>query len=87
MHIASLGWLDRLCGASLGFIKAVLIVSVILLALTAFLPKGASIIKTSVLSPHVSIISEKLAQLVSQEMKQTYAVKLEEIKKAWNIRN
>lgn len=87
MHVASLGWLDRLCGASFGFIKAVLIVSVILLALTAFLPKGAPIIKTSVLSPHVTIISEKLAQLVSQEMKQAYTAKIEEIKKAWNVRN
>ena len=87
MHVASLGWLDRLCGASFGFIKAVLIVSIILLALTAFLPKGAPIIKTSVLSPHVTIISEKLAQLVSQEMKQAYIAKIEEIKKAWNVRN
>jgi membrane protein required for colicin V production len=87
MHVASLGWMDRLFGASLGFGKAVLIVSIILVALTAFLPKGAPIIKTSLLSPHVSIISEKLAQVISVEMKQSYTAKLEEIKKAWNVRN
>jgi membrane protein required for colicin V production len=87
MHVASLGWMDRLLGASLGFGKAILIVSIILVALTAFLPKGAPIIKTSLLSPHVSIISEKLAQVISVEMKQSYTAKLEEIKKAWNVRN
>jgi membrane protein required for colicin V production len=87
MHVASLGWMDRLLGASLGFGKAVLIVSIILVALTAFLPKGAPIIKTSLLSPHITVISEKLAQVISIEMKQAYTAKLEEIKKAWNVRN
>jgi membrane protein required for colicin V production len=87
MHIASLGWMDRLLGASLGFGKAILIVSIILVALTAFLPKGAPIIKTSLFSPHFTIISEKLAQVISIDMKQAYTAKLKEIKKAWNIRN
>lgn len=87
MHVASLGWMDRLLGASLGFGKSVLIVSIILVVLTAFLPKGAPIIKTSLLSPHVSVISEKLAQVISIEMKQSYTAKLEDIKKAWNVRN
>jgi membrane protein required for colicin V production len=87
MHIASLGWMDRLLGASLGFGKAILIVSIILVALTAFLPKGAPIIKTSLLSPHLTIISEKLSQVISEEMKHAYAAKLKEIKKTWNVRN
>lgn len=87
MHVASLGWMDRFLGASLGFGKSVLIVSIILVVLTAFLPKGAPIIKTSLLSPHVSVISEKLAQLISIEMKQAYTAKLKDIKKAWNVRN
>jgi membrane protein required for colicin V production len=87
MHIASLGWMDRLLGASLGFGKAILIVSIILVALTAFLPKGAPIIKTSLLSPHLTVISEKLAQIISLEMKHAYTAKLKEIKKTWNVRN
>ncbi len=87
MHVASLGWMDRFLGASLGFGKSVLIASIILVVLTAFLPKGAPIIKTSLLSPHVSVISEKLAQVISIEMKQAYTAKLEDIKKAWNVRN
>ena len=87
IHVASMGWMDRLMGALLGFSKAVLIVSIILLALTAFLPKGAPIIKTSLLSPHITVISEKLAQVISIEMKQAYTAKLKEIKKAWNVSN
>lgn len=87
IQVASLGWVDRLIGASLGFGKGVLIVSIIILALTAFLPKGAPIIKTSLFSPHITVISEKLAQIVSIEMKQNYTAKLKEIKKAWNVGN
>jgi membrane protein required for colicin V production len=86
MHIASLGWMDRLLGASLGFGKAILIVGIILVALTAFLPKGAPIIKTSLFSPHLTVISDKLAQVISIDMKHAYTTKLKEIKKAWNIR-
>jgi membrane protein required for colicin V production len=86
MHIASLGWMDRLLGASLGFGKAILIVAIILVALTAFLPKGAPIIKTSLFSPHLTVISDKLAQVISIDMKHAYTTKLKEIKKAWNIR-
>lgn len=87
IQVASLGWVDRLIGASLGFGKAVLIVSIIILTLTAFLPKGAPIIKTSFFSPHITVISEKLAQVISIEMKQNYTAKLKEIKKAWNVGN
>ncbi len=87
MNVASLGWIDRILGASLGFVKGILIVSVILVALTAFLPKEAKLVKASLLAPHVTLISENLATLVSDDMKKAYSAKITEIKKVWNGRH
>ena len=50
LKIAFLGWVDRICGAGFGTMKGILIVSVILVALTAFFPKNSPAIKNSLLS-------------------------------------
>ena len=83
LNIAFLGWVDRIGGVVFGLAKGVLIVSVLFISLTAFLPKGSVFIKKSVLAPHVSWVSEKMANVVSQEMKQDFMSKLGELKKAW----
>ena len=83
LNIAFLGWVDRICGAGFGIIKAVLIASVLLIPLTAFLPKDAPIVKNSMLSPHVSFISEKMAKVIPKDMKHQFVSKIEELKKAW----
>ncbi len=83
LNIAFLGWVDRICGFGFGFIKGVLIVSVLLIVLTAFLPKGSPIIKTSLLSPHINKISENMAKVITKEMKQDFEPKIEELKKFW----
>lgn len=84
LRIVFLGWLDRLGGAAFGALKGVLIVSVIFLALTAFLPKGTPLIRDSVSAPYVSMVSEKLAALVSNDVKTEFSAKLDALKKAWN---
>ena len=43
--------------------------SVLLVALTAFLPKNSQVMRNSVLVPHVSTISEVFAAVVPMEMK------------------
>ena len=85
LNIAFLGWVDRIGGVIFGFVKGILIVTVLFISLTAFLPKGSAFIKNSVLAPHVSWVSEKMAKVVSQEMKQDFMSKLEELKKIWKI--
>ena len=87
LNIAYLGWVDRICGAGFGIIKGILIISILLIAFTAFLPKGAPVIKNSILSPHVTMISEKMAKIISKDMKQQFAAKLKELKKAWKKSN
>jgi membrane protein required for colicin V production len=83
LNVVFFGWLDRLGGAAFGIIKGALIVSIIFIVLTTFLPKGDPLIKNSVLSPHVATVSEILAGFISQEMKQTFAMKIEELNKVW----
>jgi membrane protein required for colicin V production len=86
LNIAFLGWVDRIGGVIFGVAKGVLVVSVIFISLTAFLPQGSAFIINSVLAPHVSWVSEKMAKVVSKEMKQDFTRKLGELKKAWQIR-
>jgi membrane protein required for colicin V production len=87
LNIAFLGWVDRIGGVVFGITKGVLVVSVIFISLTAFLPKGSAFIKNSMLAPHVSWVSEKMAKVVSKEMKKDFVTKLGELKKEWNIQN
>lgn len=85
LNIAFLGWVDRVGGVFFGLTKGILIISVLFISLTAFLPKGTAFIKNSILAPHVSWISENMAKVVSQEMKQDFTTKLGELKKIWKI--
>jgi membrane protein required for colicin V production len=85
LRIAFMGWLDRICGAAFGLAKAILIVSVLLIVLTTFLPQKAPIVTNSVLAPHVSTVSEIMVKVVSKEMKQKFYTKMEALKKSWKL--
>jgi membrane protein required for colicin V production len=85
LKIAFLGWVDRLCGMGFGFIKGLLIVSILLIMLTAFLPKGTPFLKKSLLAPYVSTVSEEMSKVVSKDMKRNFDDKLKEFKKVWTI--
>ena len=87
LNIAFLGWVDRIGGVGFGLVKGVLITSILFITLTAFLPKGSAFLKNSMLAPHVSWVSEKMAKVVSKEMKHDFMAKLGELKKAWKIPN
>ena len=87
LNIAFLGWVDRIGGVGFSLIKGILIASILFITLTAFLPKGSAFLKNSMLAPHVSWVSEKMAKVVSKEMKQDFVAKLGELKKAWKIPN
>ncbi|GAG53701.1 unnamed protein product [marine sediment metagenome] len=87
LNIAFLGWVDRISGVGFGLFKGILIASILFITLTAFLPKGSAFLKNSMLAPYVSLVSEKMAKVVSKEMKQDFMAKLGELKKAWKIPN
>ena len=86
LNIAYLGWVDRVCGALFGLLKGGLVVCVVFIVLTAFLPTGAPVIKNATLSPQVSMASEVMAKVISKEMKENFIIKLKEFKKTWQTR-
>ena len=85
LNISFLGWLDRICGALFGSAKGILIATVLMFTLTAFLPSGSPVIKNSSLAPHISIIAENMAKVVPKDTKQEFFKKIEGLKKSWKI--
>jgi membrane protein required for colicin V production len=83
LKIDFLNWVKRTFGAVIGVIQGVLFVSVLLLKLTAFLPKGTPIIKNSTFSSYVILVSEEMARIVSKDMRHKYVVKIRYYKRSW----
>lgn len=83
LNLVFSGWVDRLGGVAFGILKGGLIVSVLFIALTSFLPKGAPLIQNSRLSPYVSEYSGIMAEVISKDMKQAFQEKFKELKKGW----
>jgi membrane protein required for colicin V production len=81
LKIAFLGWLDRVFGAGFAMIKGILIVAVIILLLTTFLPTGAPLVAESLLSPYVMRVSQVMIKIVPEEMKTEFLAKFKEINK------
>lgn len=79
LNLVFLGWMDRIFGLVFGAAKGLLIVSVIFIMITHFLPKGSTLISGSKLSPHVSQISKSMTLFVSKNARKDFAKKLEGI--------
>ena len=75
--------IDTAFGTGIAVVKGVLIVSVLLLTFTAFLPIKTPIIKNSQLSAHFTVVSEKMAMMVSKDMRHGFQTKIGAYKKAW----
>lgn len=85
LNIAYLGWTDRVCGALFGVLKGTLVSCVLFIVLTAFLPKGAPIIKNATLSPYMATVSEVMAKVLSKDMKENFILKIKDFRKSWQI--
>ena len=77
-------FVDHSFGILFGFIKGVLIASVLLVVLTAFLSKGAPVIRNSDLSPHVISISGKMAVFISKNMQRNFFAKRSVLEEYWD---
>lgn len=84
MKIAFLGWVDRMGGGILGLFKGGVIVSVIVIVLTTFLPSDNSILKKSQLVPYISGFSETMMKMVPKELnKKAFESKMDQLKRMW----
>jgi membrane protein required for colicin V production len=74
---------DHLGGGAFGFLKAVFLIAVILLVLTAFLPPRSKVLSESRVSPHVLAIARQLSFLVPEKLRALYIAREKELKKYW----
>ncbi|MDY0131515.1 MAG: CvpA family protein [Desulforegulaceae bacterium] len=82
MKIVFLGWVDRLGGGVVGFLKGGIIVSVLVIVLTTFLPPKSSLLKESSLIPYVSSFSELMMEVVPSDFKDgSFNLNMETLKK------
>jgi membrane protein required for colicin V production len=86
MNIAFLGWTDRVCGALFGSLKGLLIIAIMVLMLTTFLPKNAMILQRSVVTQNMIQFSAAIVRVVPEDMKKGFRAKMKELKKTWQAR-
>ncbi|WP_028573908.1 CvpA family protein [Desulfonatronovibrio hydrogenovorans] len=83
LRMIMLGWLDRIGGGVLGFIKAGLICSLTLLVMTVFLPKDDELISTSKVAPYVHTLSQSLADYLPGDLKGKFLEKADTARLFW----
>lgn len=79
-----LGWLDRLLGAGLGAIRALIIAVAIVMAIVAFTPRppARSVMESSV-APYVLDGARVLVAIAPSELRDGFVHSYEKIKAAW----
>ncbi|MFO7754047.1 MAG: CvpA family protein [Desulfobacteraceae bacterium] len=83
LRIVFLGWVDRLFGGAFGTLKGVLIVSVVFIVLTTFVPADLKFVKESRLSPYVGRVAGVMTVFVSNRLQDDFSAKLDWLNTIW----
>lgn len=83
LRMVMLGWLDSLGGGALGAFKGALLCSIIVMALTAFLPPKSEILANSQLLPYVNQFNTLLSEALPKEMRDQFLTRSRELQKEW----
>ncbi len=84
MNITFLGWTDRIGGGIFAATKGILITAVLILVLTAFLPKNTTLIRQSLVAQNMMQLSAVLIQVAPEKMKHSFGAKMKELNKTWH---
>jgi membrane protein required for colicin V production len=89
LQTVGLSWFDRLLGAAFGFVRAILICVVLVMALVAFSPghEGGgppATVVSSRLAPHVIEASRFLVAAAPHEMKDGFRSHYDQVRRAWD---
>lgn len=84
LKLAMLGWLDRIGGGGLGFIKATLICSITLLLLTTFMPTDTAFIQDSKLAPYINQMNKNIVRMMPSDLKEQFMDKVPEFGSFWD---
>lgn len=67
-----LGWLNRVAGAACGLLVGVILVGVLLMVLTIYLPGGQSVFDDSLLYPRLTAVIELLATALPERAREIF---------------
>ncbi len=81
-----LSWADHAGGAAFGFLKAMVLIAILLLVLTAFLPPKTRILSESKVSPAALAAARVLLFFVPQDLRDLYLEKEKDLKEYWGIK-
>jgi len=80
---AMLSWADRLAGAALGLVTAMLAAALLILPLVAYSPHSERILGNSVLAPYVTVVADLANALVPEDLSRRYDEKIDELRRYW----
>lgn len=80
---AMLSWVDRIAGAALGLLAALLAASLLILPMVAYLPDGSGLLDRSLLAPYVAALADLAVHAVPADLAEKYREKIEEIRDRW----
>lgn len=80
---AQLGCVDRVAGASLALLAAILGTSFLVLPLVAWSPAGAEALSRSKLAPYLAAVADLAARVVPDELETRYREGVETLRKRW----
>lgn len=83
LKLVFLGWVDRTFGVVFGTAKGLLIVTIIFMIVTAFLPAGHGFLKDSRTAPHLVTAADAMTLFLSRNIQVDFNKHLEGLKQAW----
>jgi membrane protein required for colicin V production len=86
LKAAMLSWADRLGGAAIGLVAALLAAALIVLPLVAYSPFGEKVLADSLLAPYVMVVADIANALVPQELSERYRDKVDDLRRYWRER-
>jgi len=80
---AMLSWADRLAGAALGLVAAMLTAALLILPLVAYSPNSERLLGNSVFAPYVTVVADLANAVVPEELSRRYDEKIDELRRYW----
>ena len=83
VRAAMLGWADRLAGAALGALAAIMLSAFLLVPLVAYMPDAGAWLRGSRLAPFVMSVADVLQRAVPEDLSDRFEEGLREWEDEW----
>lgn len=84
LKAAMLNWVDRLAGAALGLVAALLTAALLVLPVVAYVPAGAELLNASILAPYVAAVADLASHVVPDDLAERYKKGIGTIRDRWS---